>query len=79
VNGVGTLTVEGVNTADQGNYTCSISNPYGSDSVTYEVRVQTPPLPASVQIIETFPEAIHIAWIIPGNGGSPIKGTPLNS
>lgn len=62
-------------TRSSGNYTCVAQNTHGTDSVSYHVRVQTPPQPPILQIAEATYEALRLTWTPMPDGGSPLKGT----
>lgn len=70
----GKLTVKDATLEDVGNYSCTVTNVHGSDSISYQVRVQVPPQPPILQITETAHTSLRLAWSTPQNGGSPIKG-----
>jgi hypothetical protein len=83
INGVGTLTIQELTPEDEGNYSCTVANPFGTDSISYQLKVQVPPPPPTLKILETFYDAIHIAWLTLSDGGSRLKGrqsyTNINS
>ncbi|CAL8103483.1 unnamed protein product [Orchesella dallaii] len=74
----GNLTILEVTPEDNGNYTCVAQNTHGTDSVSYHVRVQTPPQPPILQIVEASYEALRLLWTPMSDGGSPIKGYLIN-
>ncbi|ODN04431.1 Down syndrome cell adhesion molecule-like protein Dscam2 [Orchesella cincta] len=74
----GKLTILEVTPEDNGNYTCVAQNTHGTDSVSYHVRVQTPPQPPILQIAEASYEALRLTWTPMSDGGSPIKGYLIN-
>ena len=61
-----------------GNYTCYTENKYGSDSTTYQVRVQVPPEPANLHILQTSSHSISVRWRVMDDGHSPVNKIMLN-
>ena len=51
-----------LNEADQGGYTCSVANSFGSDQIMYELIVQIPPVPPELQVANLTHDAVEITW-----------------
>ncbi|XP_024082904.1 Down syndrome cell adhesion molecule-like protein Dscam2 isoform X2 [Cimex lectularius] len=70
----GTLIITAVQKIHQKNYTCSVTNPSGTDEITYSLKVIVPPEPPAVTVTGNGPEWIEINWNIVDTGGSAIRG-----
>lgn len=57
-----------------GNYTCSASNLYGDDSITYSLVVVMPPRAPALELQYTTIDSIKFNWNHPDNGGANIQG-----
>lgn len=57
-----------------GNYTCSASNLFGDDSITYSLVVVMPPRAPSLELQYTTTNSIRFRWNHPDNGGATIQG-----
>ena len=58
----GSLNVQRLTEADQGGYTCSVGNNFGSDQIMYELIVQIPPVPPELQVENVTHDAVQITW-----------------
>ncbi|KAK3872049.1 hypothetical protein Pcinc_022840 [Petrolisthes cinctipes] len=68
----GSLVVTDVKGTDAGNYTCTTTNLYGSDAITYSVTVQVPPSPPLVYVSDVTASTLTVRWRSPSAGGAPI-------
>ncbi|XP_037873453.1 cell adhesion molecule Dscam2 isoform X2 [Bombyx mori] len=78
VSSDGTLTISMTQSADSGNYTCSVENIHGRDEVTYTVEVKVPPQPPILAVVDSYADSLHLQWSDQGDGGSPILGYVIN-
>jgi Down syndrome cell adhesion protein len=60
-----------------GNYTCSVSNTYGDDSITYTLIVVMTPRAPTLELQYTTIDSIKLYWNHPDNGGANIQGSML--
>lgn len=58
-----------------GNYTCSVRNAGGSDSVVMTVVVVSPPAPPTPRLVRATAHALHLAWDAPP--AAPAAPAPL--
>ncbi|XP_037071299.1 Down syndrome cell adhesion molecule-like protein Dscam2 [Pollicipes pollicipes] len=73
----GQLVVPAVTTRDAGNYSCHVSNSYGSDHVTYDVIVlDVPPSPA-LRVTDATSHSVAVRWSPGDPGGLAIRGYRL--
>ncbi|EFN71841.1 Down syndrome cell adhesion molecule [Camponotus floridanus] len=61
-----------------GNYTCSASNLFGDDSITYSLIVVMPPKAPLLELQYTTTNSIRFRWNHPDNGGATIQGYVLS-
>ncbi|KAF0288254.1 Down syndrome cell adhesion molecule-like protein Dscam2 [Amphibalanus amphitrite] len=61
-SGDGDLAVTAVTARDAGNYTCHVSNAYGSDRVTYSVTVLDVPPPPVLRVTEASSHSVTVRW-----------------
>ncbi|XP_017771587.1 PREDICTED: Down syndrome cell adhesion molecule-like protein Dscam2 [Nicrophorus vespilloides] len=73
-----TLIIKDVQSVDQANYSCSVENQYGRDTVIYNLRVLVPPEPPVLAVIDSFADSLNLRWSDQKNGGSPILGYVIN-
>ncbi|XP_060817476.1 cell adhesion molecule Dscam2-like isoform X2 [Bombus pascuorum] len=69
-----TLTLRNVQRTHEGNYSCHVKNPLGSDEIVYTLQVQVPPTPPTLIATGTTTDAVQLQWKQGDNGGAPIKG-----
>ncbi|KAK1131201.1 hypothetical protein K0M31_017489 [Melipona bicolor] len=69
-----TLTLRNVQRTHEGNYSCHVKNPLGSDEIAYTLQVQVPPTPPTLLATGTTTDAVQLQWKQGDNGGAPIKG-----
>ncbi|XP_076675492.1 cell adhesion molecule Dscam2 isoform X9 [Andrena cerasifolii] len=68
------LTLRNVQRTHEGNYSCHVKNPLGSDEIAYTLQVQVPPTPPTLLATGTTIDAVQLQWKQGDNGGAPIKG-----
>ncbi|OAD61171.1 Down syndrome cell adhesion molecule-like protein Dscam2 [Eufriesea mexicana] len=82
------LTLRNVQRTHEGNYSCHVKNPLGSDEIAYTLQAfssdQTatlieqlctvPPTPPTLLATGTTTDAVQLQWKQGDNGGAPIKG-----
>ncbi|XP_076177344.1 cell adhesion molecule Dscam2 isoform X6 [Ptiloglossa arizonensis] len=68
------LTLRNVQRTHEGNYSCHVKNPLGSDEIAYTLQVQVPPTPPTLLATGTTTDAVQLQWKQGDNGGAPIKG-----
>ena len=66
--------LSGLEQSVAGNYTCSASNLFGDDSITYSLVVVMPPRAPSLELQYTTTNSIRFRWNQPDNGGATIQG-----
>jgi len=66
--------ISGLEQSVAGNYTCSASNLFGDDSITYSLVVVMPPRAPSLELQYTTTNSIRFRWNHPDNGGATIQG-----
>ncbi|XP_073994587.1 Down syndrome cell adhesion molecule 4 isoform X2 [Rhodnius prolixus] len=74
----GSLLIRDVQYADRGNYSCSVGNRHGEDSIYYLLKVRVPPDPPVLTIISSEADSIHVKWTTSTNNGIPILGFVIN-
>ncbi|EFN83957.1 Down syndrome cell adhesion molecule, partial [Harpegnathos saltator] len=74
----GHLNIRGLEQSVAGNYTCSASNLFGDDSITYSLVVVMPPKAPSLELQYTTTNSIRFRWNHPDNGGATIQGYVLS-
>lgn len=57
-----------------GNYTCSVRNLFGDDSITYALMVVMPPEAPTMKLQYMTTDSIRFKWNHPDNGGATIQG-----
>ncbi|KAL1457022.1 hypothetical protein WDU94_001699 [Cyamophila willieti] len=70
----GSLEISSIEPAHSGNYTCSVSNSLGTDSITYSLLVLMPPSPIILKLVDKGSSWLDLDWRVENNGGSPIRG-----
>ncbi|XP_071450798.1 cell adhesion molecule Dscam2-like [Hetaerina americana] len=73
-----TLTLTATSTGIEGNYSCQTENPFGTDSIWWEVDVMVAPSPPRLTLRKADAETIRIQWRLGDSGGSPVTGFILN-
>ncbi|KMQ94061.1 down syndrome cell adhesion molecule [Lasius niger] len=73
-----TTNTRGLEQSVAGNYTCSASNLFGDDSITYSLVVVMPPKAPSLELQYTTINSIRFRWNHPDNGGATIQGYVLS-
>ncbi|XP_053972600.1 cell adhesion molecule Dscam2-like isoform X3 [Hylaeus volcanicus] len=68
------LTLRNVQRTHEGNYSCHVKNPLGSDKIEYTLQVQVPPTPPTLLATGTTTDAVQLQWKQGDNGGAPIRG-----
>ncbi|XP_033228370.1 Down syndrome cell adhesion molecule-like protein Dscam2 [Belonocnema kinseyi] len=74
----GHLNLHGLDQSVAGNYTCSVSNLFGDDSITYSLIVVMPPRAPILELQYTTTDSIKLCWNHPDNGGATIQGYVLS-
>ncbi|XP_033323157.1 Down syndrome cell adhesion molecule 3 isoform X4 [Megalopta genalis] len=74
----GHLNIRGLEQSVAGNYTCSATNLFGDDSITYTVVVVMPPRTPTLELQYTTTNSIRLRWSHPNNGGATIQGYVLS-
>ncbi|XP_076279934.1 Down syndrome cell adhesion molecule 3 isoform X5 [Lasioglossum baleicum] len=74
----GHLNIRGLEQSVAGNYTCSATNLFGDDSITYSVVVVMPPRAPSLELQYTTTNSIRLRWSHPNSGGATIQGYVLS-
>ncbi|XP_053986908.1 cell adhesion molecule Dscam2 isoform X2 [Hylaeus volcanicus] len=74
----GHLNIRGLEQSVAGNYTCSASNLFGDDSITYTLVVVMPPKSPTLELQYTTTNSIRLRWSHPNNGGATIQGYVLS-
>ncbi|TGZ53114.1 Uncharacterized protein DBV15_05473 [Temnothorax longispinosus] len=74
----GHLNIRGLEQSVAGNYTCSASNLFGDDSITYSLVVVMPPRAPTLELQYTTTNSIRFRWNHPDNGGATIQGYVLS-
>ncbi|KAH9636078.1 hypothetical protein HF086_015255 [Spodoptera exigua] len=57
-----------------GNYTCTVRNGLGSDSLSVALQVRAPPAPPAPRLRTTAAHALQLSWDKPNDGGAHILG-----
>uniref|UniRef100_A0A8D8ZZR5 Down syndrome cell adhesion molecule-like protein Dscam2 n=1 Tax=Cacopsylla melanoneura TaxID=428564 RepID=A0A8D8ZZR5_9HEMI len=70
----GSLEISSIEPAHSGNYTCSVSNSLGTDSITYSLLVLMPPSPVILKLVDKGSSWLDLDWRVENSGGSPIRG-----
>ncbi|XP_058795689.1 cell adhesion molecule Dscam2 isoform X3 [Phymastichus coffea] len=74
----GHLKIHALEQSVAGNYSCSASNTYGDDSITYTLIVVMPPRAPTLELQYTTTDSIKFYWNHPDNGGANIQGYVLS-
>ncbi|XP_063218560.1 cell adhesion molecule Dscam2-like [Bacillus rossius redtenbacheri] len=74
----GSLHVSEIQRKHQGNYTCSVTNSYGSDQITYSVHVIVVPAAPVLAVAAKSATWLELRWSAPEDGGSLVRGYLLN-
>ncbi|XP_063973280.1 cell adhesion molecule Dscam1 isoform X2 [Diachasmimorpha longicaudata] len=74
----GHLNIHGIEHSVSGNYTCSASNLFGDDSITYTLVVVMPPKAPVLELQYTTTHSVKLRWNHPENGGATIQGYVLS-
>ncbi|XP_023290163.1 Down syndrome cell adhesion molecule-like protein Dscam2 [Orussus abietinus] len=69
-----TLILRNVQRSHEGNYSCHVRNPLGTDEIVHALKVQVPPTPPTLLATGTTTDAVQLQWKQGDNGGAPIKG-----
>ncbi|XP_030245645.1 Down syndrome cell adhesion molecule-like protein Dscam2 isoform X2 [Drosophila navojoa] len=77
VNSENTLTLRNIQRSHEGNYSCIVRNPMGSDHIVYQLFVQVPPSAPIVSVNSAHKNSVSIQWRVDDIGGAPIKGFTL--
>lgn len=60
-----------------GNYTCTVRNGLGSDTLSVAVHVRAPPAPPAPRLRSTAAHALQLSWDKPSDGGAHILGNKI--
>ncbi|GAB6020358.1 Down syndrome cell adhesion molecule-like protein 1 [Chamberlinius hualienensis] len=74
----GSLLIMDTKNFDNANYTCRARNVYGSDSITYQLVVLSPPDHPHFVVASTTANSVVIKWDSTDSRGSPIIGYSLS-
>ena len=74
----GSLSIQTLGEADQGDYTCSVQNSHGSDQIVFEIIVQIPPVSPDLRIQNLTHTDVDLAWRDRRSRKQPILGYTLN-
>ena len=58
----GSLSIQTLSEADQGDYTCSVQNLHGSDQILYEIIVQIVPSSPIMDVHNLTFTSVELAW-----------------
>lgn len=72
------LNLRNVQRHHQGNYTCHVKNPLGSDFIVYQLFVLVPPAPPELEISSSTTNSINLQWRVGDTGGASIRGFMLS-
>ncbi|ALC39172.1 Dscam2, partial [Drosophila busckii] len=72
-----TLSLRNIQRSHEGNYSCVVRNPIGSDHIVYQLYVQVPPAAPVVSVNSVHKNAVSIQWRVEDIGGSPLRGFTL--
>lgn len=72
------LTLRNVQRNHQGNYTCHVKNPLGSDFIVYQLFVLVPPAPPELEISSSTTSSINMQWRVGDTGGASVRGFMLS-
>ncbi|XP_046646636.1 Down syndrome cell adhesion molecule-like protein Dscam2 isoform X3 [Daphnia pulicaria] len=74
----GYISLTDLKRSDAGNYTCSVTTGFISDSITYQLAVLVPPVPPALHVFQTTVQQIQMQWKAEDDGGSPVRGFLLH-
>ncbi|XP_066995296.2 cell adhesion molecule Dscam2 [Anabrus simplex] len=74
----GSLHITDVQRQHQGNYTCAVFNPNGSDQIIYSITVLVAPSAPALRVASTSSTWLQLQWNAVDNGGSAVRGFLLN-
>lgn len=74
----GTLIIRDCQRADEANYSCSVENTWGKDTIFYSLKVFVPPEPPTLMIVDIFSDSLMLEWTDNKDGGSTILGYVIN-
>ncbi|EFX86866.1 hypothetical protein DAPPUDRAFT_43826, partial [Daphnia pulex] len=74
----GYMSLTDLKRSDAGNYTCSVTTGFISDSITYQLAVLVPPVPPALHVFQTTVQQIQMQWKAEDDGGSPVRGFLLH-
>ncbi|XP_026843878.1 Down syndrome cell adhesion molecule-like protein Dscam2 [Drosophila persimilis] len=77
VNNDNTLSLRNIQRPNEGNYSCVVRNPIGSDHITYQLFVQVPPSAPIVSVNSVHKNSVSLQWRVEDIGGAPLKGFTL--
>ncbi|EDW64533.2 uncharacterized protein Dvir_GJ22003 [Drosophila virilis] len=72
-----TLSLRNIQRSHEGNYSCIVRNPVGSDHIVYQLFVQVPPSAPIVSVNSVHKNSVSIQWRVDDIGGAPIRGFTL--
>lgn len=62
----------------EGNYTCHVKNPLGSDFIVYQLFVLVPPTPPQLSVTSSSASSVALHWHIGDTGGASVRGFLLS-
>ncbi|SPP85596.1 blast:Down syndrome cell adhesion molecule-like protein Dscam2 [Drosophila guanche] len=71
------LSLRNIQRPNEGNYSCVVRNPIGSDHITYQLFVQVPPSAPIVSVNSVHKNSVSVQWRVEDIGGAPLKGFTL--
>lgn len=74
----GTLIIRDCQRADEANYSCSVENTWGKDTIFYSLKVFVPPEPPTLLVVDIFSDSLMLEWNDNKDGGSQILGYVIN-
>uniref|UniRef100_T1IIC3 Down syndrome cell adhesion molecule n=1 Tax=Strigamia maritima TaxID=126957 RepID=T1IIC3_STRMM len=74
----GSLVISNVLYNDTGNYSCTVTNAYGTDQVLHYLVVRAPPVSPVLSVVHTSKSSITLTWKPGDDGGSRIQGYSLS-
>jgi hypothetical protein len=74
----GTLIIRDCQRADEANYSCSVENTWGKDTIFYSLKVFVPPEPPALIVVDIFSDSLMLEWNDNKDGGSSILGYVIN-
>ena len=73
----GSLSIQTLAEADQGDYTCSVQNAHGSDQIIYEIIVQIPPSAPQLSVRNLTFTHVELFWTDSRSRKQPVLGYKL--